>query len=31
MNAPSDQQAFIDKVDKNWSGAIPATLDHQYK
>jgi thiol-disulfide isomerase/thioredoxin len=22
----SDQQAFIEKVDKNWSGAIPATL-----
>ncbi|TKC10291.1 TlpA family protein disulfide reductase [Pedobacter polaris] len=21
-----DQQAFIEKVDKNWSGAIPATL-----
>jgi thiol-disulfide isomerase/thioredoxin len=25
MNAPN-QQVFIDKVDKNWSGAIPATL-----
>ncbi len=22
----SDQQAFIEKVNKNWSGAIPATL-----
>lgn len=25
INEP-DQQAFIDKVDKKWSGAIPATL-----
>lgn len=25
INEP-DQQAFIEKVDKNWSGAIPATL-----
>lgn len=22
----ADQQAFIDRVDKNWSGALPATL-----
>ncbi len=25
MNEP-DQQAFIDKVDKNWQGSIPATI-----
>jgi thiol-disulfide isomerase/thioredoxin len=25
INEP-DQQAFIERVDKNWSGAIPATL-----
>lgn len=25
MNAP-DQQSFIDKIDKSWSGSIPATL-----